>query len=220
MCVQPSTIGVNWLTAIFHSFIIMLQVLEEQLNSEREVSKAALRDKSGLTAEVAALQRALQDARAAAAAAAASLQQQSDSAQAEKALELAHREKEQVVLKQLSELKKKLLLVQGQMGLEVDHWKEVASLAKTKNDELAQNVQDTRQHYESVVATLRGQLEQSKSRDSEVSKETAALNSDLKTANTLLAMQRNKREDMQREIDALRKAKTRAEEEVGCTVGL
>ena len=116
------------------------------------------------------------------------------------------------MLKQLKEAKKKLLLVQGQLGLEVDHWKEATAIGHAKNEKLEQSLTDTRKHYETMLETLRGQLEQSKSRDSAVSSETAALTSDLKTANTLLAMQRSKREELQAEVEKLRAANEQLEE--------
>lgn len=192
-------------------------VLEQQVDSERELSKSALRDRDEFEQKWRTAQKEAQAAHdhaaAEAARAAAASARAGSSLAAEQELQVA-RQENATLQKQLSDARKKLLLVEGQLRLEIDHWKEVATIAKTKHGEMERSLQETRQHYESVIETLRGQLEQSKTRDSAVSTATAALTSDLKTANTLLAMQRSKREDLQREIEALRREKEHAEEQL------
>ena len=194
-----------------------IAVLGQQVDSERELCKSALRDRDEFEQKWRTAQEDAQAAHDHAAAEAARADAASTRAgnglAAKQELQVARQEND-ALQKQLSDVRKKLLLVQGQLRLEIDHWKEVATIAEAKHGEMERSLQETRQHYESVVETLRGQLEQSKTRDSAVSTATAALTSDLKTANTLLAMQRSKREDLQREIEALRREKEHAEEQL------
>ena len=186
-----------------------INVLQQQLESEQQACNSALRDNSDLETTAKSLRQELAEVQARLS---SSLQQLQEESQSASELKTVKGERD-ATGKQLAELKKKLLIVQGQMGLELDHWKEVAHTEQSKFHEAEKNLKSSRSHYESVIETLKGQVEQSKSRDSEISTETAALTSDLKTANTLLAMQRNKREEMQREIEKLRQDNAAAREE-------